>query len=165
MATEDTPIQGTSLALTRVTGAGTTITSLGTAAVALFTINAGDPDGVKIAKIAAAAMIIAVGLLATSWVTAADVRARGNAAAANPAPTSPTVPVPANGAAKQNGSVPVGGAVWVTVRDHGDQPFLLVEAQHLADDHTRYFVSRNNERPTWVLEDDIESWSVGAPST
>ncbi len=165
---DDGPIQGTSLALTKVSGGAATITSLGGAAIALFTITDSDPQSVKVAKIAAAAIIIAVGLIATAWIAAADVQARGVAPAGTAVGTAAAAKADnaaaanggaANGAAA-NGGAAQAAAAWVKVRDRGEDLFLVVQAQHLEGDHTRYFVARNTEKPEWILENAIESWSV-----
>jgi cytochrome bd-type quinol oxidase subunit 2 len=149
------PIQSGTLFVTQVSGIATGITTLGTAAIALFTINAQDEPAVKVAKIAAAAIIIAMGLISTAMIVAADMRARATATAATPSPGSSASPPVA---AAQS---PV---LTVTLAAGGDEVYAVIAADHRSDG-THFLVAHGNGVPVWKKQSEISSFKAASPAS
>ncbi len=104
-----------------------------------------------------AAAIVAMAILAWALVSAADIRARGQATAANLAlralPIVTTVSAPA-------GVPGTSAGLWVHIkgREAGDKH--LVIGTRPKDNKTEVLLARNDETPTWHALDKLDNWEV-----
>ena len=107
----------------------------------------------------AAGIIIATGILAWAIVSAADIRARGEAAAANLTlrrlPMWTTVSAPA-------GAPGVAAGLWVHIRGRESSDKHLVVSSRMANGTNEFLLARNDETPTWHPVDQLDSWEVKA---
>lgn len=108
----------------------------------------------------AALAVVSVGLVAAALVAVADFVARAYVTAA-----LRTAPPPAGQPSTLQSSAPARQAVSVTalppgcllrVMGHGDAPFIALAVQwNEPTQATRYLVTREEERPLWVSEDQV----------
>ena len=159
MPAQDDPafIQTPALNFSKFTTWGAGIGTLGTAIVALVQ----SFSGVNPAVVDGALAVVAVGLLAIALVTATDVASRAYATAAK-LKASPSDSAHKEASAhKANGTntlATIGAPFSVQIHGKGNKSFSVL-ALRCDDDakSTTYLVARQNDRPMWVKEDEIQA--------
>ena len=155
-------IQTPALNFSKFTTWGAGIGTLGTAIVALVQ----SFSGVNPAVVDGALAVVAVGLLAIALVTATDVASRAYATAAklkaSPSNSAHKETSASEASAhKANGAntlATIGAPFSVQVHGKGNESFSVLAIRCDADaKSTTYLVARQNERPMWVKEDDIQA--------
>jgi hypothetical protein len=102
-----------------------------------------------------AGVLLAVSLLAWAIVSAADIRARGAATAANLALRArPNLTIAAPGAAGSS------AGLWVHIagRESADM-HLVIDSRDVAG-KTEFLLARSDETPAWRSIADLDSWEV-----
>jgi hypothetical protein len=151
-------IQAPALDFSKYTTWAAGIGTLGTAVVALVQ----SFSGVNPAIVDGALAVVAVGLLAIAFVTATDVASRAYATAAQLKASLPsdssqkkTSALKANGT---NALATIGTPFSVQVHGRGNEPFRVLAIRYDADaKSTIYLVARQNERPMWIKEDEVQA--------
>lgn len=104
-----------------------------------------------------AGVLLAVALLAWAMVASADIRARGNVAAANLALRArPNLTIAPAGVGGQS------SGLWCHIAGREKADLHLVIDSRVVSGTSEFLLARNDEVPRWYKQDQIDSWEVKA---